>query len=185
MVQLLSIFVVLLPGLSNYAIAGLPKRGYAYGTPDGLCNAVNSRLPGRVSYPGSPLYNASQTAYYTTDEREVEPRCVFRPQNPSEVSAMIKLVGSSRGDFAVRGGGHMLWAGAANIDGGLVVDMRGLDSIKLSEDRKTVSVGGGTLWVNLYPKLTPYNLTVSGARVPGIAVGGYLLGCNYDIQPGL
>ncbi|KAF2281160.1 FAD-binding domain-containing protein [Westerdykella ornata] len=175
MIQSLPTFLVLLAGIASlpiFAVAG-PPRNFS-----GLCEAVNSRLPGRVSYPGSPAYNASQSAYYTAEEREIEPRCVFRPQSASEVSQIIQLVSKSRGDLAIRGGGHMLWPGAANLDGGLIVDMRSLNSINLSEDKKTVSVGGGTLWVDLYPKLTPHNLTVSGARVPGIAVGGYLLGCG-------
>ena len=136
-----------------------------------LCEAVSSLLPALVSYPGSTVYNASQTAYYAYQERELTPACVFRPSNATEISQMIKLVNSSSGDFAIRGGGHTLWSGAANLDGGLVVDMRGLNSFSLSQDKMTATLGGGSIWSDVYPQLTEYELAVSGARVPGIAMG--------------
>ena len=177
MVRSLSSFLFLLAGLPVFTAAGRSN----YNTPT-LCQVVDAKLPGRVSYPGSAAYNASQSAYYTGLEREIRPRCVFRPQDASEVQQLIRLVKSSQGNFAIRGGGHILWGGAANIENGLTLDLRSLNSFALSQDKKTVTVGGGTIWSDLYPKLTPYGLAVSGARVPGIAVGGYVLGCKNNAK---
>ena len=167
-------FFSLLVGFSTYASAS--QYG---GNSKELCKVVDAGLPGRVSYPGTTGYNASQTVYYTSYERDLKPGCVFRPQSASEVSSFIKLVRSRDGDFAVRSGGHMLWEGAANTDGGITVDMRSLNSFSMSQDTKSIRIGGGTIFSELYPKLTPYNVTVSGARLPGIAAGGYLSGGKY------
>ncbi|KAJ5520276.1 hypothetical protein N7463_000729 [Penicillium fimorum] len=142
------------------------------------CKALESKIPGRVSYPGSTTYNASVSSYFSGQERALSPGCIFRPTDTSEVSQFVKLVTSDdyKTNFAVRGGGHTLWTGAANIDSGITVDMRLINQVELSEDHKIVRIGGGAVWDHAYEKLVPYNLTVMGGRIPGIGVGGFATG---------
>ncbi|KAL7941943.1 hypothetical protein V8C42DRAFT_164049 [Trichoderma barbatum] len=150
-----------------------------------LCSTIHNQFPELIAFQGDTVYNASQTAFYTSQERDVTPGCVFRPNSTADVSKFIKLIGSSTprtrsGDyvasFAVRGGGHTLWTGAANIDGGVTVDMRGLNSLSLSEDLKTASLGAGAICSDVYPLLVPHNLTIMGGRLPGIGIGGFATG---------
>lgn len=146
-----------------------------------LCQLVDSQIPGRVSYSGSSAYISSQSNYYTGEERDLEPGCVFRPTKTSDVSHFVKLVAASNStstpEFAVRCGGHSFFAGAANIDGGVTIDLRSLDSFELSADQRTASVGGGSVWSeNVYPNLEPHNLTVAGGRITGVGVGGFVTG---------
>jgi len=54
----------------------------------------------------------------------------------------------------------MMRSGAANIEGGITVDIRGLDELVLSEDGKVVSLGAGGVRSSIYEKLVQYNLTV-------------------------
>ncbi|KAJ5794716.1 hypothetical protein N7457_001315 [Penicillium paradoxum] len=142
------------------------------------CKALEYRLPGRVSYPGTTTYNASLSSYYSGQERTLRPGCIFRPTNTSEVSQFVKLVASAdyKTNFAVRGGGHTLWTGAANIDSGITVDLRLINLVELSEDHKIARIGGGAVWDDAYEHLVPYNLTVMGGRIPGIGVGGFATG---------
>ncbi|KAI4253055.1 MAG: hypothetical protein L6R42_007718 [Xanthoria sp. 1 TBL-2021] len=149
-----------------------------------ICQEVASRLPGRISYPADPVYISSRQSYYSGFERILAPGCIFRPINTAEVSQFIKLVTagsqyrntSQLPKFAVRGGGHTLFSGAANIDGGVTIDLREIKSLVLSQDRKVAAIGGGAVWSNIYPQLVPYNLTVMGGRVPGVGVGGFATG---------
>ncbi|KAL6238475.1 hypothetical protein BDW75DRAFT_201416 [Aspergillus navahoensis] len=142
------------------------------------CRLVESKLPGRISYPGSTTYNASLSSYYDDQERALRPGCIFRPSNTSEVSQFVKLMTADkrRPQFAVRGGGHTLWTGAANIGPGITVDMRLMDHVELSEDKKIARIGGGAVWDHVYPQLVPHGLTVMGGRIPGIGVGGFASG---------
>ncbi|KAL8913543.1 MAG: hypothetical protein Q9171_001625 [Xanthocarpia ochracea] len=156
--------------------------------PTNICQQAASRLPGRISYPADPVYQSSRESYYSGFERALAPGCIFRPTNSAEVSQFIKLVtgngqygNASRSPnrspkFAVRGGGHTLFSGAANIDGGVTIDLREIKSLALSQDRKVASIGGGAVWSDIYPQLVPYNLTVMGGRVPGVGVGGFATG---------
>ncbi|MCJ1286798.1 hypothetical protein MMC26_006144 [Xylographa opegraphella] len=151
-----------------------------------LCHVVDAEFPGKVGFANSTEYENSQSSYYTAQEREVVPSCVFRPTSANDVANFVKLAVAndpcskgcslSQPLFAVRSGGHTLWQGAANANGSVTVDMRSLASFSLSADRKNASVGAGTNFAEVYPQLVPHNLTVIGARVPGPAAGGFLSG---------
>lgn len=130
--------------LSSVAAASDHHRITKTGNPLAVCAAIQSSLPGRISYANGSVYNASQTSFYTTEERDLTPSCVFRPESAADVSTFVKLVNlpSSGGtQFAIRSGGHMLFSAAANIDNGITIDMRGLDTVVVSEDRKSAAVG--------------------------------------------
>ncbi|KAL8768906.1 MAG: hypothetical protein Q9209_004961 [Squamulea sp. 1 TL-2023] len=153
------------------AVSAAPKQS--------CCQLVDSKIPGRISYPGSTTYNSSIASYYGDSERELSPSCIYRPTTTSEVQQFVQLVTSGNcmnKQFAVRGGGHTFWRGAANIQPGITVDMRVMNSLQLSTDRKIAGVGGGALWDQIYPQLVPYNLTILGGRIPGIGVGGFATG---------
>jgi FAD/FMN-containing dehydrogenase len=155
-------------------------------TPD-PCKLVETTFPGRISYHGSTTYNASVSSYYADQERSLRPGCIFRPTNTSEVSQFVKLMTADnrKPQFAVRGGGHTLWTGAANIGPGITVDMRLMDNVELSEDKKIARIGGGAVWDHVYPQLVPHDLTVMGGRIPGIGVGGFATGGqSLDIKDG-
>ncbi|KAL8907981.1 MAG: hypothetical protein Q9171_005643 [Xanthocarpia ochracea] len=143
------------------------------------CQVVDSKIPGRIYYPGSTTYISSIASYFGDSERELSPTCIFRPTTTLETQDFVHLVTSGRcknNQFAVRGGGHTFWSGAANIQPGITVDMRVMNILQLSADQKIVGIGGGALWDQIYPQLVPYNLTVMGGRIPGIGVGGFATG---------
>ncbi|KAI1172034.1 oxidoreductase FAD-binding protein [Nemania sp. FL0916] len=146
-----------------------------------ICQQIEFQLPGRVSYPGNTGYEETLSSYYSGQERDLQPACVFRPTATHDVSYFVKTITTSGGgkpssQFAIRGGGHTLFRGAANINGGITVDMRSMNSLTLNKDQTVASVGGGGIWSDLYPQLVPHNLTVVGGRFPGIALGGFLTG---------
>lgn len=112
-----------------------------------ICAKIKSILPGRIFYANDPAYNASQT-YFTAQEREMTPSCIFRPETAEDVSAFVKLAAFYGTKFAIRSGGHTLFRGAANIDDGITVDMRRLEKVVVSEDSRSASVG-----MHFYPSL--------------------------------
>ncbi|MCJ1405676.1 hypothetical protein MMC11_008905 [Xylographa trunciseda] len=78
--------------------------------------------------------------------------------------------------FAVRGGGHMSWAGAANIQDGITIDLSAINQVNVSENARITSVGGGARWEDVYLKLDAMGLAVAGGRVAEVGVGGLLTG---------
>ncbi|KAK8134766.1 FAD-binding domain-containing protein [Apiospora sp. TS-2023a] len=141
------------------------------------CQVISTQFPGRVITRGASAYDSAQGSYYSGQERELMPDCIFMPATAAEVSQFVKVVTGRQGRdarFAIRSGGHTLWGGAANIDGGITVDMRLMNETSLSADRKTVGLGSGGRFHDVYHQLSPHNLTVMGGRVPSIGVGGFL-----------
>lgn len=143
------------------------------------CNALISLLGAdNVFLPGSTEYNESIASYFSPQASAVHPLCFVTPQTVADVSAVVKSL-TSNGDspsFAVRGGGHIWIPKASNSDGGVTVDLRGLNSVDLSDDHSSVSVGGGATWDLIYNKLDPLGLSVAGGRVAGVGVSGLTLG---------
>ncbi|KAJ5745667.1 FAD-binding domain-containing protein [Penicillium odoratum] len=143
------------------------------------CDTLNTNLPGTVYFPGSSGYTNSLASYFSKEEQELEPSCVIQPTSSIEVSTVIKTMRMylDHGvQFAVRGGGHTPYAGAANIEKGVTLDLSLMNEVKLSEDHKIVDLGPGGRWKKVWETLDPYNLTVTGGRDSDVGVGGFLLG---------
>lgn len=109
------------------------------------------------------------------------PACIVRPRSAQDVSKAVTILASSRSrvpgcQFAVKGGGHTPAGGAANIQGGVTIDMKFLNATVLSEDKNSVAVGAGAVWNDVYGYLGDFNLAAAGGRNGGVGVGGLLLG---------
>ena len=79
--------------------------------------------------------------------------------------------------FAVRSGGQDPNPGFGSIDGsGILIDLARLNMTSISADKKTIHVGPGARWGEVYKYLDPYGLSAVGARSPVPAVGGFLTG---------
>ncbi len=80
----------------------------------------------------------------------------------------------------------MSWAGAANIQDGVTVDMGMMNDVTVSSDSTTASAGSGARWQDLYLKLDAMNLSVAGGRVYDVGVSGLTLGGRilyYSLEP--
>jgi FAD/FMN-containing dehydrogenase len=51
------------------------------------------------------------------------------------------------------------------VEGDITIDLVNMNERKLSTDTKTVAIGPGNRWKDVYDYLTPYNLAVIGGRV--------------------
>jgi len=79
--------------------------------------------------------------------------------------------------FATRSGGHNPNPGFASVDSrGVLIDLSQLKEITLNHDHSYLSTGPGNHWDQVYRFLSTHEVTVLGGRVPGVGVGGVLLG---------
>lgn len=146
-----------------------------------LCSTRNSRLQNQTYYPSDATYKASTLSYFFQQDR-LSPSCIVRPTSAADVSFIVTTstqYGGSNGNtsaLAIRSGGHAPVPRAANIDHGATIDLTNMNDITINLDRSSVSVGGGAIWKNIYAALQPMNLTVLGARVADLGVGGFLTG---------
>ncbi|KAI4280384.1 MAG: hypothetical protein L6R38_004507 [Xanthoria sp. 2 TBL-2021] len=142
------------------------------------CMALFKALPGKVLLPASNGYSASLKSYFSLQEAEITPYCVVSPANEQDVSTAIKILAApdSTTKFAIRGGGHTVWKGSANIEDGVTIDMRAINAIEVSENKTVTSVGAGALWRDVYSVLDAMGLATSGGRAAQVGVGGLTTG---------
>jgi FAD/FMN-containing dehydrogenase len=129
----------------------------------------------------SAAYNSSISSYWAAQETELRPACVIVAATSDDVATAVRtLTALHKGKnrlcpFAVRSGGHGK-SGFSNINGGVVIDLSGLNAVSVSDDREVVRIGPGATWGDVYGTLGPMNLTVPGGRHAGVGAGGLPLG---------
>lgn len=110
----------------------------------------------------------------------LEPTCFVLPENAEEVSvAVTTLVKANEHNtckFAVRSGGHTLYAGAANIEDGVTVDLSKINGVTYHADNETVSIEPGSRWGKVYETLDAVGVHVAGGRAASVGTAGLILG---------
>lgn len=81
--------------------------------------------------------------------------------------------------FAIRSGGHSYEGFSQSPD--LVIDVRGLAGIKLSTDKKSVSIGSGASLGSVYKALAPAHLAIPAGSCFPVGVAGHSLGGGFGL----
>ena len=162
------------------AVAFLAPSALSFGTfssPRMDCNAIANALPGRVYTPGSTQYETSDRSYFAAFENELSPACIVQPQSSADVSTVIKTIAShAPGYLAIRSGGHTPWAGAANINNGVTLDLQALTGVRVNPNTGIASIASGERWSSVYQQLGSQGLAIAGGRVSKVGVGGLITG---------
>jgi FAD/FMN-containing dehydrogenase len=142
--------------------------------------AAYTTFPEIVFFPGSAEYAESNGSYFSALESELSPTCVFRPRNAKEVANVVKNIRLSAlsgcTQLAIKGGGHTPWAGSANIDKGITLDLRNLTGVHVDSHTEIASLGAGERWGSVYKKLGAQGPAVVGGRVSSVGVAGLITG---------
>ncbi|KAF9894028.1 hypothetical protein FE257_009000 [Aspergillus nanangensis] len=158
------------------ALAGLQERSL-----EGSCTAACASLKflygsGRLFAQDTSAYESFTSAYWSVQQEEVEPHCIFKPAKATDVSALILLSRLTQCPFAVKSGGHAAFAGASSSPGGITVWLKDINAVTLNADKSVASIGPGNTWSQVYSALESENLAVIGGRVSNIGVGGLTTG---------
>ncbi|KAJ4292866.1 hypothetical protein N0V88_005524 [Collariella sp. IMI 366227] len=146
------------------AVFGCASAVHAVGV-GSCCGRLRQQLDVKISFLSDPAYNATENSYWSLQEAGLKPGCILHPSSPQDVSHAVSTIAKTDCcKFAIKGQGHAPATGFANIDGGVTIDMTGLNAISLSLDHSVLSVGAGSAWLQVYQFLDPFNLSVAGGR---------------------
>ncbi|KAJ5050759.1 uncharacterized protein L3040_002630 [Drepanopeziza brunnea f. sp. 'multigermtubi'] len=161
---------------------------------------VDAGLGSILFYPSDAQYNESISSYYSVSVQVVRPTCILRPQTPEEVALAVTTLGQAGGAgwaVAVRGGGHAVFPGAANVEQGVVIDLSVMNATSFEActsaceickdadaDGGITSVGAGAKWGAVYDEVEKYGMTVAGGRDSDVGVSGLLLGGGFSFHSG-
>lgn len=129
------------------------------------CASLHSIYGDNLLTKDSTDYKNVTNTYWSAQQSSLEPTCIFAPESASDISTLVLLARLTRCPFAVKGGGHAAFPNASNIAGGITVSMHKFDKVDVSADKKTVNIGPGNRWVDVYKGLEKHDLGVIGGRV--------------------
>lgn len=102
------------------------------------------------------------------------PRLIVRPTGAADVSATVKFARTHKLPLSVRGGGHNV-AGNALCDGGVVIDLSGMRSVRVDPNRRTARVEGGATLGDVDHEAQAHALATPLGVVSRTGVGGLTL----------
>ena len=128
---------------------------------------------GELLREGDPGYDDARSVFNAGIDRR--PALIARCTGVADVMAALALAREHDLEISVRGGGHGV-AGHAVLDGGLMIDLRPMNRVRVDPERRTAWCGGGANWGELDRETQAFGLAVTGGRMADTGVGGLTLG---------
>jgi FAD/FMN-containing dehydrogenase len=128
---------------------------------------------GLVLTEGDAPYDEARRIWNGAIDRR--PAVIARGLDHADVSAAIRYARERDLAIAVRGGGHGV-AGAAMVDGGLVIDLSAMRGVHVDGSKRRAWVGGGALWGDVDTATQAQGMATVGGIVTHTGVGGLTLG---------
>jgi FAD/FMN-containing dehydrogenase len=128
---------------------------------------------GTVLSPGDPGYDEARHVFNGIVDRR--PARIMRCTDAADVGSAVLLARQEGLPVSVYGGGHGV-TGSAVVDGGICIDLRGLDRVVVDPVARTARVGGGATWGAVDAATQEFGLAVTAGRVSDTGVGGLTVG---------
>ncbi|KAI2837082.1 CAZyme family AA7 [Aspergillus niger] len=155
----------------------LPAGNVLVGNVGYTCNLLRRTFPQNETFTASSPYYEPLIDEAWSGNCRLNASCIVTPKSAQEVSLVIQILSVLDTKFSIRSGGHSSSPGFSSIgNNGVLVALERLNTLSISADRKTLTVGPGNRWEAVYQYLEQYNLTVLGGREPVVGVGGFVLG---------
>ncbi|MCA1697282.1 MAG: FAD-binding oxidoreductase, partial [Actinobacteria bacterium] len=136
-------------------------------------DALRAQLTGRVIDRSDFDYDMARSVWNGGIDRR--PALIARCTGPSDVAAAIAF-GRERGlEISVRGGAHGSW-GAADSEGGLVIDLSDLRGVSVDPGSRRAWCSGGATIGDVDAATARHGLAVTGGMISHTGVGGLALG---------
>jgi FAD/FMN-containing dehydrogenase len=132
-----------------------------------------SKLRGELLRPGDPGYEEARLVW--NDLIDKRPALIVRCAGVDDVIDTVNFTRENDLLMAVRGGGHNV-AGNAVCDGGLVIDLSPMRTIRVEPERYTVRAEGGATWADLDRETQVFGLATPGGEVSHTGIAGLTLG---------
>jgi FAD/FMN-containing dehydrogenase len=133
---------------------------------------LRSQLQGELITPEDPGYDEARQVFFKGVDKR--PLAVARVAGADDVARVVTAARETGLELAVRSGGHSR-SGYGTSDGGLVIDLSGMNSVEIDDDDRTAWVESGAT-AGQYTNATSERGRVTGLGDTGsVGVGGITL----------
>jgi FAD/FMN-containing dehydrogenase len=122
---------------------------------------------GDLILPTDKNYSEATKIFNSMIDRH--PAIIAQCNNVEDIIQAIRFARENGLEISVRGGGHGV-SGKALTEGGLVIDLRRMNSVHVDSNLRTVKVAGGATMSHMDRATQPYGLATAGGRVSSIAL---------------
>jgi FAD/FMN-containing dehydrogenase len=140
--------------------------------------ALRAAVRGPVLLPRTPGYNRRRLVYNTRFDG-VRPEAVVQPLDTRDVQAVVRWADRFDILLAARSGGHS-YGGYSTTGKGVVVDLRRLRGVRVSNGRATI--GPGAQLIDVYSRLARSGLLVPAGSCPTVGIAGLALGGGHGLS---
>jgi FAD/FMN-containing dehydrogenase len=134
---------------------------------------LRTSLRGQMILPKDTDYDAARRIHNAMIDRR--PALIVRCAGVADVVETINFARRHEMVVAVRGAGHNV-AGTSLCDGGIVVDLSRMKSVRVDPARGTARVEAGATWAEFNHELQVFGLAATGGFVGATGVSGLTLG---------
>src|SRR3954449_11363385 len=130
-------------------------------------------LSGRMIRPEDWGYDEARAIWNGAHDQH--PAMIVRCAGVADVMRAVDFARSEDLIVAVRGGGHSI-PGFSSSDGGVVIDLSAMRSVRVDPTYRTAVAQGGATWADLDHETQAFGLAVTGGLVSSTGIAGFTLG---------
>ena len=138
-----------------------------------VADALRDKVKGAVVGPADAGYEEARRVFNGMIDKR--PAAVVQVTGTAEVAAALKVARDEGLDLSIRGGGHSA-PGFGTNDGGVVVDLSGLQEVVVDTDDRTARAGGGCTWKVFNEATGAHGLATVGGIIGSTGIAGLTLG---------
>jgi FAD/FMN-containing dehydrogenase len=158
--------------MNSFSLAKIS--GGAAAVPEEVLGAIKNRIRGSILCEGEEGYGAARSVWNAMIDRR--PGMIVRCAGASDVRAAVDFARDAGAVLSVRGGGHNI-AGSAVCDGGVMIDLTPMKSVRIDPFTRTARVEPGVTLgefdreAQAFGLVTPTGIN-STTGVAGLTLGG-------------
>ncbi|MBX3119572.1 MAG: FAD-binding oxidoreductase [Fimbriimonadaceae bacterium] len=138
---------------------------------------LKEQISGKVYLPEEDTFDIARMGWnLTVDHR---PELVVEVANEADVQTVVRFCQDNRLALTIQATGH---GQPRNSQGGVLMILRGLNSVSIDAESKTARIGGSTLWQEVIEAAHPYGLAPISGSSPTVGVVGYTIGGGYGLM---
>ena len=140
---------------------------------DSSLDTFRADFTGRTFAPGDADYDTARSLWNGGIDRR--PALIARCSTADDVATALRFARAQGLEVAVRGGGHS-FAGFSSCNGGLMIDLSGMRTVRVDPAARRAVAAGGATWADFDAATQESNLATPGGFISHTGIAGLTLG---------